>query len=126
MTRIGIVGCGFVSSLYMKTLAEYKSFKLVGAYDINAPRLATFCDFYKTTPYSSLEAITEDSDLIVNLTTPEAHLDVSSYVLKQGKSVYSEKPITTSTSEAGRPNSETTPSATVDRSNAASSWADMG
>lgn len=96
MTRIGIVGCGFVSSLYMKTLGEYKNFKLVGAYDINAPRMATFCDFYKTTPYDSLEAITADSDLIVNLTTPEEHLAVSSYVLKQGKSVYSEKPITTS------------------------------
>ena len=96
MTRIGIVGCGFVSSLYMKTLDQYKDLKLVGAYDINTPRMAKFCDFYKTNPYDSLEAITADSDLIVNLTTPEQHLPVSTYALKKGKSVYSEKPITTS------------------------------
>lgn len=95
MTRIGIVGTGFVSSLYMKTLNEYENFKLVGAYDINAPRLEKFCEFYKAKAYDSLESITADSDLIINLTTPEAHLDVSTYVLKQGKPVYSEKPLTT-------------------------------
>lgn len=96
MTRIGIVGCGFVSSLYMKTLGEYEEFKLVGAYDNNPGRLATFCDFYNTRSYDSLQAITADVDLIVNLTTPQQHFAVSSYVLGQGKAVYSEKPFTTS------------------------------
>lgn len=96
MTQVGIVGTGFVSSLYMKTLGEYKDLKLIGAYDINAARCARFCEFYATKQYDSLESITADADLIVNLTTPEQHLPVSSYVLSEGKAVYSEKPFTTS------------------------------
>ena len=94
MTRIGIAGCGFVSSLYMKSLPLYEELKLVGAYDIKPDRLAAFSKHYSVTPYESLEALTRDVDLIVNLTTPEQHFDVAAYALREGKSVYSEKPLT--------------------------------
>ena len=96
MTRIGIVGCGFVSSLYMKSLPLYDDLKFVGAYDIKPDRLKDFCDFYKATAYDSLETLTADVDLIVNLTTPQEHFDVTAYALRAGRSVYSEKPLTTS------------------------------
>ena len=96
MTRIGIVGCGFVSSLYMKSLPLYDDLNLVGAYDIKPDRLDAFCKHYSATPYDTLESLTQDVDLIVNLTTPEQHFDVSAYALRAGKSVYSEKPLTCS------------------------------
>ncbi len=100
MTRIGIVGCGFVSSLYMKSLPTYEDLALVGAYDIKPDRLKQFCDHYHTTPYESLESLTDDVDLIVNLTTPEEHYGVSAHALKCGKAVYSEKPFTTSEADS--------------------------
>ncbi len=100
MTRIGIVGCGFVSSLYMKSLPTYEDLKLVGAYDIKPDRLQQFCDHYSATPYESLESLTNDVDLIVNLTTPEEHYNVSAHALKAGKAVYSEKPFTTSEADS--------------------------
>lgn len=100
MTRIGIVGCGFVSTLYMESLPRYDDLTLVGAYDINMPRRDRFCEHFKTRPYPSLESLTADVDLIVNLTTPEEHHGVSSYVLSNGKPVYTEKPMTTTPAES--------------------------
>ena len=95
MTRIGIVGCGFVSSLYMKSLPLYDDLKLVGAYDIKPDRLKSFCSHYSVDAYDSMESLTQDVDLIVNLTTPQEHFDISAHALRLGKSVYSEKPLTT-------------------------------
>ena len=100
MTRIGIVGCGFVSSLYMKSLPTYDDLTLVGAFDIKPDRLQQFCDHYGAKRYDSLNSLTNDVDLIVNLTTPEAHFGVSAHALKAGKAVYSEKPFTTSEADS--------------------------
>ena len=38
----------------------------------------------------------DDIDLVVNLTVPDAHFDVSKQILSAGKHLYSEKPLTLS------------------------------
>ncbi len=99
-TRIGIVGCGYVSSLYMSSLDKYADLELVGAFDTNPPRLAEFCRYYKTKAYASVNELLDDCELLVNLTTPESHFDVSKTALLRGIPVYSEKPLTLSDSDA--------------------------
>jgi len=99
ITKIGVVGCGFVSSLYMSTLHEYPSLKLVGAFDINPTRLKKFCAFYETKEFSVIEELIDQCDLVVNLTTPESHFDISKKVLECGKPVYTEKPLTLNQSD---------------------------
>lgn len=84
----------------MESLPRYDDLMLVGAYDINVPRRNQFCNHFKTTAYESLESLTADADLIVNLTPPKEHYLVSAYVLSQGKPVYTEKPMTTSQDDA--------------------------
>jgi predicted dehydrogenase len=44
----------------------------------------------------------DDIRLVVNLTIPDAHADVSRAILKAGKHVYSEKPLATSRKDAAR------------------------
>ncbi len=99
-TRIGIVGCGYVSSLYMSSLGEYADLELVGAYDTNPQRLSGFCNHYKTKAYPSLNELLDDCELLVNLTIPESHYEVSKAALLRGTPVYSEKPLTLSESDA--------------------------
>ncbi len=97
MGRIGIVGTGFVADLYMRSLKTFPEFKVDKAYDINEARLATFCKYWNITAARSLEELLCDNrdspDLILNLTNPHAHFDVSHACLQAGKHVYSEKPL---------------------------------
>ena len=97
--RVGIVGCGFVSSMYMHTSAEYPWLPIVGAYDIDSDRLQRFSAHYQVPTFDSYEALVDSSDIILNLTTPESHFELSKYALSKSVSVYTEKPITPSDKE---------------------------
>lgn len=93
--RIGIVGCGFVADQYIKTLAMHPQLELVGVTDKNADRLARFCSHYNLTAYASIDILLNDGnpELVVNLTNPRAHYEITRRCLNEGKHVYSEKPL---------------------------------
>lgn len=93
--QIGIVGTGFVADLYMRSLALYDDLRIVGAYDIDADRLEQFCGYWKVQPFQSLDMLTQSGrcDLILNLTNPHAHSEVTRRCLASGVHVYSEKPL---------------------------------
>ena len=100
MGSIGIVGTGFVADLYMRSLKTFPELKVVKAYDINRARLTTFCEYWNVPAAGSLGELlssgAESPDLILNLTNPNAHFDVSRACLEAGRHVYSEKPLATS------------------------------
>lgn len=94
-TVIGIVGCGFVADYYLATKYAYPHLEIRGIFDIDTARLKTFCEFYSVHACTSLDELLNDPsvDLIINLTNPDAHYEVSKQCLLSGKHVYSEKPI---------------------------------
>ena len=100
--RIGIIGCGFVADYYMQTLSNYPNLKLVGVMDQNKDRAAHFTDFYGIKHFPSIEALIEKAEvtLILNLTNPRNHFEVSKTCLNAGVHVYSEKPLATNFAEA--------------------------
>jgi predicted dehydrogenase len=93
--KIAFLGTGFVADYYMATLANHPGLELAGAFDRDAARLAQFCDFYHVRAYESLEALLGDPGIgiIVNLTTPESHFELSQRALEAGRHVYCEKPL---------------------------------
>lgn len=92
--RIAIVGCGFVADMYMKTLALHPSLELAGVYDRDSDRLKQYCDHYDARAYDSFDQLLADDCVIVlNLTNPASHYEVSKQCLEAGKHVYSEKPL---------------------------------
>ena len=97
LDRIAIVGTGFVADLYMRSLATFPHLKVVKAYDIDQTRLAKFCEHWKIADAGSLGELLKDGPdsphLILNLTNPSAHFEVSKACLEAGKHVYSEKPL---------------------------------
>ena len=94
--RVGIVGTGFVADLYMRSLETFPDVKVALAYDIDASRLNAFCNHWRVPAAASLAQLLdgpESPDLILNLTNPSAHFEISRACLEQGKHVYSEKPL---------------------------------
>jgi predicted dehydrogenase len=94
--RIAIVGCGFVADFYMQSLAIQRNLELAAVTDIDAKRLKEFSGYHGLScAKSSLAEVLEDPsiELIVNLTNPDSHYDVSKQCLEAGRHVYSEKPL---------------------------------
>lgn len=99
--RIGIVGCGFVADLYMKSLALYPEVSVVAAFDHNPERLAAFCRYWQIEATDSLQAVVAaQPDLVCNLTNPSSHYAVTKELLLAGVPVYSEKPLALDMDEA--------------------------
>jgi predicted dehydrogenase len=99
--RVGIIGCGNISTAYLQLASMFKGYDIVAVADINMDnaraRAAEF-DVRAQTVDDLLAAA--DVDLVINLTIPAAHVDVSRAILKAGKHVYSEKPFVLCLAEA--------------------------
>ena len=93
--NLAIVGCGYVADFYCRTLPSYPALKLVGAYDRNAGNLDAFCRRWPIRRYGSLDDLLADPavEIVLNLTNPRSHDEVTERCLAAGKHVYSEKPV---------------------------------
>ncbi len=92
--KVGVIGCGMISEIYMENCARrYGSVRIVACADIDmeAARKRA-CQF--SCRYESVEALLTDPDvdLVLNLTIPAVHAEISMKALAAGKHVYSEKP----------------------------------
>ncbi|MBO3744936.1 Gfo/Idh/MocA family oxidoreductase [Streptosporangiaceae bacterium NEAU-GS5] len=100
--RVAFVGCGYVADLYMATLPNHPELKLAGVHDRNPARQRAFTGHHDVSGYPSLEALLSDSsvELVVNLTNPGSHAEVTRAALLAGKHVYTEKPLALDVAEA--------------------------
>ena len=94
--RIAIIGCGYVAAHYGRTLVNYPGLlELVGAYDQRPATLHTFSQRFNCRAYASLDDVLADAqvEMVVNLTNPRSHYEITKRSLEAGKHVYSEKPL---------------------------------
>ncbi len=93
--KIALVGCGFVADQYMSTLAHRRELELVGAYDLLDARTQAFCAHWGGRAHASLDALLAEREveMVLNLTNPRSHCEVTERCLRAGKHVYSEKPL---------------------------------
>lgn len=97
MTKIAIVGCGYVSDFYLNTLKDYPDLEVAGLYDRNPERSQMMSRHYGHPVYKDLDSLLSDPEvsIVVNLTNPRSHYEISRAALESGKHVYSEKPLAT-------------------------------
>lgn len=92
--RIGIIGVGNISGIYLKNLSSFKSTEMVAVADIDVDRARAVADGANCKALSPEELIaSKDVDLVLNLTIPKAHGSVAISAVKAGKHVYNEKPL---------------------------------
>jgi predicted dehydrogenase len=98
---VAIIGTGFVADLYAASLKTFPDIKVVACYDRDGERLARFCAHWNLPAVSSLEAaLASAATIILNLTNPDSHYEVSRAALDAGRHVYSEKPLATAMDDA--------------------------
>lgn len=92
---IAIIGCGFVADLYLETLRKHAQLQLHGVFDRDPGRSFAFARRHAVEVYPDLASLLADPrvELVLNLTNPHAHYEVSRACLEAGKHVYSEKPL---------------------------------
>ncbi|HET9329477.1 MAG TPA: Gfo/Idh/MocA family oxidoreductase, partial [Steroidobacteraceae bacterium] len=101
--RIAIVGCGYVADYYMQSLPLYPALELAAVMDRDAQRAAQFAAFHRLgCRRGTLEGVLSDPSigLVLNLTNPDSHYEVSLASLQAGKHVYSEKPLAMTLAQA--------------------------
>ena len=101
-TTIAFVGCGYVFDHYMTTRGAHPELVVAGVFDIDRARAEVVARHYGLRLYDSYEALLADPavQMVVNLTSIEAHEGVTRAALDAGKHVYCEKPLTTDLAQA--------------------------
>jgi predicted dehydrogenase len=100
--RIGFIGCGYTADLYMPHIKRYPQLELVAVTDRNQKRAQEFGNYYNIETCATTEALLADYDieLVINLTNPNSHFEVTKMCLDAGKHVYTEKPMTVTLKES--------------------------
>jgi predicted dehydrogenase len=93
--RIGVIGCGNISRTYATKIRALPDLELVACADLDPVRARTFADEFATPlVLAPGELVTHpDVDVVLNLTVPGAHAEVTGSALANGKHAYSEKPL---------------------------------
>ena len=94
---IGVVGCGNISMTYLRNAALFPDVEVRACTDLSGELAARRAAEYgiRAEPLDKLLAA-GDIDLVLNLTVPNAHYEVSMATLAAGKHVFTEKPLATS------------------------------
>lgn len=93
--KIGVVGCGVISDIYFQNIAKFDVMEVVACADLISEKAESKAKVYNIPKACSVKEIMNDPeiDLILNLTIPAAHAEISLAALNAGKHVYSEKPL---------------------------------
>ena len=94
--RLAIIGCGYVADYYLRTLPLHPELVVAGICDRQPTRMTNLAARHPVgRTYVDVAEVCADPDvdLVVNLTNPRDHFEVSLAALRAGKHVYSEKPL---------------------------------
>ena len=92
--KVGIIGCGNISEIYFKCQNIYNNFEIVACADIKLEAAKENAEKFNL-KFQSVENLLSNNeiDLIINLTIPSAHKEITINSLKAGKHCFSEKPL---------------------------------
>lgn len=100
--KVGVIGCGGISGIYLKSCQRFKALDAVACADIDMEKARARAAEFGVPRACTNEELLADPEvaLVLNLTVPKAHAEVTLAALRAGKSVYSEKPLAVGRDEA--------------------------
>lgn len=100
--KIGVIGCGNISSNYIRNSRQYDNIVFSAFADLDLDRAKAKAEEYGNGAKAcTVDEILADPEIeiILNITIPKAHYSVAKAALQAGKHVYNEKPLTISREE---------------------------
>jgi len=93
--KVGIIGCGKISSIYMENCQKFEVLDLIACADMDLARAQAQADLYNIPRVYTTEELLSDPEIsiVINLTIPSAHAEITLKALHAGKHVYVEKPL---------------------------------
>lgn len=91
--KVGIVGCGVISDVYLQSIRDnFSILDVTACSDLDTSKMEKTATKYglKAMPYEDM-IHDKDIEMILNLTSPAAHFTLSKAAMEAGKHVYSEK-----------------------------------
>jgi predicted dehydrogenase len=97
---VGIMGAGNISAAYLRLAPLFKNLEVRAIADVIPEAAKKRAEEYNVAAQTPDELLkNSELDVIVNLTVPAAHFQVSKDILSSGKHAYSEKPFVLSVEE---------------------------
>lgn len=96
MIRIGLIGCGNISDIYLQNLTNrFSGYEIYACADLDTEKAQVTAKKYHIQRVFTPDELPDcpDIDLVLNLTTPQAHYAINRRCLLAGKNVYCEKPL---------------------------------
>lgn len=101
--KVGILGTGVISRTYLADIrAFYRPLEVVACADLLQERAQTLAKEFSVPRACTVEELlqSQDIDIIVNLTPPQAHVEIDRKILEAGKHLFSEKPFAPTLAQA--------------------------
>lgn len=99
--KVGIIGVGNISGIYLENGSKFESMEVVTCADLDVSRAREKGEAHGIKGCSVEELLADpEIGMVINLTIPQAHAEVSQKALQAGKHVYTEKPLTVTCEEA--------------------------
>jgi len=94
-TPVGIIGCGNISKIYALAGRKFEGIELVACADIDVSRARALAEEEGIPRALDVSQLLADPgiELVINLTIPAAHAEITTRAIEKGKHVYSEKPL---------------------------------
>ena len=100
MTRVGVVGTGYLGRLHARVLTEIPEAQVAGFVETNDAVAAEVASSLKIKRYASVAELAKDVDCAVVATPTTSHHEVARQLLEAGCDVMIEKPVTATAEEA--------------------------
>ena len=91
---IGIIGCGNISTSYLRLAPLFRGLEVRAVADLNMAAAKARGEEFNVRAQSVDELLAnKEVDVVINLTIPDVHYAVTKRILEAGKHAYSEKPL---------------------------------
>jgi len=94
MLKVGLIGCGHISETYFRSQNYFNNINIVACADINVDAAKKCAQEYNIDLKNVDDLLaSKEIDVVLNLTTPQAHYETIKKTLLSGKHSYCEKPL---------------------------------
>ena len=98
--QAGVIGCGNISDAYFRAARNLQALDIVACADLDMEKAEQAAEKYELRALSIEDLLADpDIQIVINLTTPQAHAKVNLLALEAGKHVHCEKPFAVSREE---------------------------